>query len=207
VPHGSLSLPARLCLLAWDSATIEVMPAAHAVRAGALAELARRGLLTDENGIATPADMDALTGDGVLDGLLELVRESRPHHWRSWVTLHARVTFDAAREQLTAGGYLRAEKKRVLGVFPSVEHVLENRAAVDALGQEARRILDARSPEVSGDEAVFAALAAAADLPAALQDGDRERHKQRVEELIEHSGTSAILGELCAALSALPTTD
>jgi len=202
VPHGSLSLPARLCLLAWDSTTTEVMATAHVVRAGALTELARRGLLTDEDGIATPVDMDALSHDPVLDGLLELVRESRPHHWRSWVTLHARVTFDAVREQLTAEGYLRAEKKRVLGVFPSVEHVMENTAAVDALREEARQILEGRAPEVSEQQAAFAALAVAADLPALLQDGDRERHKERVEELIERSGAGAVLSDLCAALPA-----
>ncbi|MET7474413.1 GPP34 family phosphoprotein [Streptomyces sp. NPDC005648] len=201
MPHGSLSLPARLCLLAWDPAATEVMPAARLVRAGALAELALRGPLTDENGIATPVDMDTLTGDSVLDGLLELVRESRPHHWRSWVTLHARVTFDAAREQLTAEGYLRAEKKRVLGVFPSVEHVLENPAAVHALGEEARRSLEEGAPGVCDGDAAFAALAATAGLPAPFRDGDRTRHKERVEELIERSGVSVILGELCAALS------
>src|SRR5262249_28237747 len=66
VPHGSLSLPARLCLLAWDPTGAEAAAAAHLVRAGALTELVRRGLLTDEDGIATPADLDSLTGDAVL---------------------------------------------------------------------------------------------------------------------------------------------
>jgi hypothetical protein len=177
------------------------MAAAHVVRAGALTELVLRGLLTDDDGIATPVDMDSLAGDAVLDGLLELVRESRPHRWRTWVTLHARVTYDAAREQLTAEGCLRAEKKRVLGVFPSVEHVLDDTARVEALREEARRILSERLPEVSGPEAAFAALAAAADPPTPFPDGGRGRHEERVEELITLSGARAVLGELCAALS------
>jgi hypothetical protein len=169
VPDGSLSLPARLCLLAWDpdrSTAADTARAHHLVRAGALTALARRGLLTDDEGIATPADLDSRAGDAVLDGLLELVRESLPHRWRTWVRLHARVTFDAVREQLVAEGYLRAEKKRVLGVFPSVEYVLARAAAARALRERARDLLEGPLPagEVSERDAVVAVLAAAAGL-------------------------------------------
>ncbi|MFJ4334298.1 GPP34 family phosphoprotein [Streptomyces sp. NPDC088935] len=169
MPDGSLSLPARLCLLAWDPAGSTAADTArihHLVRAGALTELARRGLLTDDEGIATPADLDSRTGDAVLDGLLELVRESLPHRWRTWVRLHARVTFDAVREQLVADGYLRAEKKRVLGVFPSVEYVLAKAAAARALREEAHHVLRGALPagQLSERDAALAALAAAAGL-------------------------------------------
>ena len=144
MPNGSLSLPARLCLLAWDATGTDVTRATrlpHLVRAGALTELAQRGLLADEDGIATPADMDSGTGDAVLDGLLELVRESRPHRWRTWVTLRSRITLDAVREQLTADGHLRAERKRVLGVFPTVDHALDSAAVVDALHDTGCRVV------------------------------------------------------------------
>ncbi|MCZ9342288.1 GPP34 family phosphoprotein, partial [Streptomyces sp. TRM76130] len=63
MPHGSLSPPARLFLLAGDAA-----PPHRLVRAGALAELARCGLLVDDDGIVTPVDLDSRTGDPVLDG-------------------------------------------------------------------------------------------------------------------------------------------
>ncbi|MFF4501378.1 GPP34 family phosphoprotein [Streptomyces sp. NPDC001401] len=196
MPDGPLSLPARLYLLAWDTNTTEVTGAAglpHLVRAGALTELAQRGLLVDEDGIATPADMDSLTGDAALDGLLELVRESRPHRWRTWVTLHARVTLDAVREQLTAEGYLRAQKKRVLGVFPSVEHVLAQAAVVDALREEARQVLEGpvSVADVSGRDAAVVALAAAAELRTLVPGKDRKRHHARVAELTERSGAAA----------------
>ncbi|MCX5062834.1 GPP34 family phosphoprotein [Streptomyces sp. NBC_00452] len=212
MPHGSLSLPARLCLLAWDTESTKVTGAARLpqlVRAGALTELAQRGLLTDEDGIATPVDMDSATGDAALDGLLELIRESRPHRWRTWVTLHARVTLDAVREQLTAQGYLRAVKKRVLGVFPSVEHVLEQPAVVDALRVEARRVLDGPVPvaEVCDRDAALVALAAAAELPALVPAGDREHHAARVEALTERAGAAApalrkVVTEVHTALTA-----
>ncbi|MEU5465436.1 GPP34 family phosphoprotein [Streptomyces althioticus] len=164
MPNGPLSLPARLCLLAWD---LDPTRAAPVVRAGALADLARRGLLVDDDGIATPRDLDSRTGDPSLDGLLELVSESFPHDWRTWVTLHARHTLDAVREHLVAEGVLRAEKHRVLGVFPSVDHVLADRARADALRTEARQVLSgATAPaEVSATTATTLALAMAADLP------------------------------------------
>ncbi|GCB44229.1 GPP34 family phosphoprotein [Streptomyces sp. NL15-2K] len=192
MPNGSLSLPARLYLLAWDTARPEATDAAgphHLVRAGALTDLVRRGLLTDEDGVATPVDLDSRTGDAVLDGLLELVRESRPHRWRAWVTLRARVTLDAVREQLTAEGYLRAEKSRVLGVFPTVEYALEHVAAVRALQEEARRFLQGPVPveEVSDRDAAVVALAAAAELRTLLPGKDRTGHGQRLEELTERS--------------------
>ncbi|CAL9367921.1 GPP34 family phosphoprotein [Streptomyces sp. DH-12] len=164
MPNGPLSLPARLCLLAWDT---DPTRAAPVVRAGALADLARRGLLVDDDGIVTPRDLDSRTGDPALDGLLELVSESFPHDWRTWVTLHARHTLDAVREHLVAEGVLRAEKHRVLGVFPSVDHVLADTARADALREEARRILSgsAAADEVPATTAVALTLAAAAGLP------------------------------------------
>ncbi|MDT3723896.1 GPP34 family phosphoprotein [Streptomyces sp. DSM 41972] len=161
MPNGPLSLPARLCLLARD---LDPTRAAPVVRAGALADLARRGLLVDDDGIATPRDLDSRTGDPALDGLLELVSESFPHDWRTWVTLHARHTLDAVREHLVAEGVLRAEKHRVLGVFPSVDHVLVDRARADALRTEAHQVLSgAAVPD--GTTATTLILAMAADLP------------------------------------------
>ncbi|WP_039934161.1 GOLPH3/VPS74 family protein [Streptomyces viridochromogenes] len=208
MPTGPISLPARLCLLAWDTARPTATGRADLpglVRAGALIELARRGLLVDEDGIATPADLDSRTGDAVLDGLLELVRESRPHSWRTWVTLRTRVTFDAVREQLVAEGFLRAEKKRVLGVFPSVEYAPGRVAAVDALREEARQVLRGPQPVagVSARDAAVVALAASARL---LPVADVRAHERRVAELAGHAGASAsglgeIVREVCTALT------
>ncbi|MDG9722522.1 GOLPH3/VPS74 family protein [Streptomyces sp. DH41] len=201
MPDGSLSLPARLCLLAWDPArpgTTDTARYHHLVRAGALTELAQRGLLIDDEGIATPVDLDSRTGDAVLDGLLELVRESMPHRWRTWVRLHARVTFDAVREQLVAEGYLRAEKRRVLGVFPSVEYVLARVAAARALHEETRYVLQGPVPagEVSERDAAVAALAAAAELralePRAPESAEAgARRGSRMAELTGRGGAAA----------------
>ncbi|MBR8638492.1 GPP34 family phosphoprotein [Streptomyces tuirus] len=209
MPTGPLSLPARLCLLARDPARQASTDTAHRpdlVRAGALTELAQRGLLVDQDGIATPVDLDSRAGDAVLDGLLELVRESCPHSWRTWVTLRARVTFEAVREQLVAEGFLRAEKKRVLGVFPSVEYAPARLAAVDALREEARQALRGPLPvaEVSERDAAVVVLAASAGL---LPGADVRAHGQRVEKLAERAGASAPgLGEIVRELRTSPAS-
>ncbi|AVH55258.1 MULTISPECIES: GOLPH3/VPS74 family protein [Streptomyces] len=196
MPNGSLSLPARLYLLAWDTTRLKVTGATHLhhlVRAGALTELAQRGLLVDDDGIVTPVDADSRTGDAVLDGLLELVAESRPRKWKAWVTVRAaRDTLDAVRAQLALEGYLRPEKKRVLGLFPSVEYKLEQVSAVDALHAEARQVLEGPLPvaEVSDRDAALIALAAAAELRSLVPTKDRKLHKTRIEALNERSGAA-----------------
>ncbi|WP_155055862.1 GOLPH3/VPS74 family protein [Streptomyces blattellae] len=196
MPNGSLTLPARLYLLAWDTTRNEVTGSAHlryVVRAGALTEMAQCGLLVDADGIATPADMDSRTGDAVLDGLLELVRESRPHPWRTWVTLHARVTLDAVREKLAADGYLRVAKKRVLGVFPTAEYGVDRTAVVEALREEARQVLEGPVPvaDVPDRDAAVVALAVAGEVRTLVPGKEGGRHEERVAALTDRSGATA----------------
>jgi hypothetical protein len=215
VPDGSTSLPARLCLLAWDTTQPRLTDAtrlALLVRAGALTELAQRGLLIDVDGVAAPADPDAHTGDPVLDGLLELVEESRPRPWKSWVTLHAGVTLDAVRAQLAADGLLRAEKKRVLGLFPSAEYELERVAVAQALQEEARQVLMGPVPvaDVSDRDAALVALAAAAGLRTVVTAAELRRHNERIEALTDRGdaaapGLKSVVDEVRTALIVAPT--
>lgn len=190
MPNGPLSLPARLCLLAWDTSRLEVTgtaPLHLLVRAGALTELAQRGLLIDDDGIVTPVDPDSRAGDVVLDGLLELVEESRPRTWGEWVTPRARVTLDAVCAQLAAEGFLRTERKRILGLFPSTGYGMERASAVDALRAEARQVLEGPRPvaDVSDRDAALVALAVAAEVPAFV------RARDRIDELTERGAAAA----------------
>ncbi|WP_324609597.1 GOLPH3/VPS74 family protein [Streptomyces sp. NRRL S-340] len=198
------SLPARLCLLAWDPdpAAEGTARPQHLVRAGALTELAQRGLLVDDDGIATPVDLDAATGDAVLDGLLELVRESRPRPWGTWVSLRAGYTLTAVRDQLAAEGCLRARRRRRLGVLPVTGHTLERADVADALRAGARQALDGARPaaEVSARDAAVVVLASAAGLRTVLSgggDGGHGHHRraageldERLEELTERSAAA-----------------
>ncbi|WP_336886032.1 GOLPH3/VPS74 family protein [Streptomyces mexicanus] len=193
VPPPGLSLPARLCLLAWGfDGSGRPGPVVHRlVRAGALIELAQRGLLVDDGGIATPVDLDARTGDPVLDGLLDLVRESLPRRWRTWVTSRPRYTFVELREQLAAAGHLRVGRRRVLGVFPAANHALRSVTVAEGLRARARQVLAGPSPaaEIGERDAALAVLAAAAGLCTTAPPGraDRAGRGRRVEELIERS--------------------
>ncbi|MGV9566987.1 GOLPH3/VPS74 family protein [Streptomyces sp. NPDC003480] len=199
---GSPSLPARLYLLAWDTGRRRPGQGpglAPVVRAGALTELAWRGLLVDVDGVATPRDLDAHSGDPVLDGLLELVMESRPRPWESWVTCYAGVTLDAVPAQLAAAGFLRADSRRGFGIFRPVNYALERAETVEALQRQTRRTLTGPEPvaEVSQRDAALVALAAAAGVPTVVSPADRERHGERIAALtLRGSGAVPALGKV-----------
>ncbi|MFG2193684.1 GPP34 family phosphoprotein [Streptomyces sp. NPDC048639] len=215
MPDGSLSLPAELCLLAWDTGTGK--PAAPAslpylVRAGALTELALRGLLLDEDGTAKPVD-DAGTGDPVLDGLLELIGESRPRTWKTWVGHDTGPTLRAVRAQLRDSGRVRTRSRRVLGVFPVKDHVLEDTAEAERLRDRALRILHGPGDvaEVPDRDAALIALAAAGELRTVVSADDAEAYKERIAALAERGGRAApalrkVMEEVQAALLAVITT-
>jgi hypothetical protein len=153
--------------------------------------LAQRGLL-DADGIVKPTDPDAPTGDPVLDGLLELVEESRPRTWKTWISPRARVTLDAVRVQLAADGYPRAEQTRVLGLFPFVEYEVDRVAVVDGLREEARQVLEGPVPvdEVSERDAALVALTAGGELCTLLSGKEQRQYKGRVDALAERSGAA-----------------
>ncbi|MFJ4770037.1 GPP34 family phosphoprotein [Streptomyces uncialis] len=216
MPFGPLSLPARLYLLSWDTTRLKITGASqlhYLVRAGALTELAQRGLLVDDEGVVRPADPDARAGDTVLDGLLELIGQSTPRKWKSWVGSRARVTLDAVREQLVAEGHLGVDRKRVLGVFPSVDHTLERPAVVDALREDARCVLVGTAPveDVPARDAALVALAVAGEVRTLASAKEYRAHKARAEALTARSGAAApalrkVIQELRTALVVTTTT-
>ncbi|WP_432013246.1 GPP34 family phosphoprotein [Streptomyces sp. HD1123-B1] len=214
MPNGSLSLAAALHLLAFDPGTGRPVGAHTAllVRAAALTELAQRGLLTDTDGRPRPVE-DAVTGDPALDGLLELIGESRPHTWATWVGHQPRLTEHAVRDQLVAGGYLRVETRRVLGVFPAKEYRLERTDLVAGMREDAVRVLHGDQPvaEVSERDAALVALAAAGELRTVVTAKDAKLHKQRIAELGERSGgmgpvLEKVIAQVRTALAAAVTT-
>ncbi|GGV34295.1 hypothetical protein GCM10010277_19430 [Streptomyces longisporoflavus] len=193
--YGSLSLPTRIYLLAWDTGRSRIIGAPdlhYAVRACALAELAQRGLLSDAGGIVTPV-FGARTGDATLDSVLELIEESRPRRWRGWITHKARHTLDRARDQLVAEGYLRTERTRVFRIFPSRRYELERTGYVEVLHAEALAVLRGPVPvsEVPAGDAALVVCAAAGKLRGIISGKDRRQHKDRLDELTERSGAPA----------------
>ncbi|MGW6454519.1 GOLPH3/VPS74 family protein [Streptomyces sp. NPDC055078] len=208
MPDGMFALAARLYLLAWDTDRMKVTGTTHLadlVRAGALTELAQRGLLSDEDGYARPLP-DARTGDPVLDRLLELIEESRPRKWKNWVTYRSSYTLDAVRAQLAETGYLRASS----GLFARTRYDLERPGAVVSLRAEARAVLTGSTPvaETAERDAAFVALAAAAELRTFATARERRAYKARIEALTARSGAAApalkkVIQEVRAAVVAV----
>ncbi|MGW6398393.1 GOLPH3/VPS74 family protein [Streptomyces sp. NPDC055134] len=211
VPHGSLSLPARLLLLGFDTEKGRVSGAPDielAVRAAALVELARRRIVSDVDGVVTPV-FDARTGDPVLDELMELAEESRPRTWRAWIGYRARATLDTVRRQLASEGYLSAERKRVFGLFPVTRYGLERAGYVEVLRAEVLGALEGAEPvgQVDEDDAVLAVLAATGKLRRLIPGKARRTHKDRLDHLTARAGEISpelrqSLGDIRAALAA-----
>ncbi|MFI0774423.1 GPP34 family phosphoprotein [Streptomyces sp. NPDC021212] len=191
MPNGSLSLAATLYLLAFDPGTGKpVTHLGYLVQAGALTELAQRELLVDADGRPRPLP-DARTGDPALDGLLEVIEESRPRSWGAWVGHETRLTERAVRHQLRAAGYVRAtSRRRVLGLFPVKEYAVERPQLVAGMRDEAVRVLygDRPASEVSERDAALIALAAAGGLTTVVTHKDLKAHRQRIAELEARSG-------------------
>ncbi|MFH8565966.1 GPP34 family phosphoprotein [Streptomyces sp. NPDC017988] len=191
--HGTLSLPARIFLLAWDTDRGKFTggPDLHlAVRTGALAELAQRRVLGEAGGVVVTPATGARTGDVVLDALLDLVERSKPRKWRGWMTYRSRTTLDAVRDQLAAEGHLREERRRVLGLFPSRRWVLERTGHAEALRTDALAVLRAQRPvtEVSPGDAALVVCAATGKVRTFVGTKDRRRYKDRLAELTDRAG-------------------
>lgn len=205
MPYGSLSLPARIFLLAWDTGRNRITGAPdlhYAVRACALAELAQRGLVSDVDGIVTPV-FGARTGDQGLDVVLELIEESRPRTWRAWITHKASYTRDRVRDHLAAEGYLRTEHTRVFGIFPSRRYELERAGCVEVLHAEALAVLRGPAPvtEVTPGDAALVVCAATGKLRGVISGKDRRQYRDRLDALTDRSGAPAPrLPELMRAL-------
>ncbi|MGW0531290.1 GOLPH3/VPS74 family protein [Streptomyces sp. NPDC003032] len=194
--HSTLSLPARLFLLAWntDRGKFTGGPDLHlAIRAGALAELAQRGLLVETGGGVVMPVVGARTGDTVLDALVDLVERSKPRKWRGWMTYRSRDTLAAVRDQLTAHGYLRMERRRILGLFPSRTWELERVGYAETLHAEALAALRGDRPvtEVAPSDAALVVCAATGKTRTLVSGKDRRRHKDRLAELTDRGGSAS----------------
>ncbi|MEV0122597.1 GPP34 family phosphoprotein [Streptomyces sp. NPDC050703] len=193
--YGTLSLPARLFLLSWspDRHRFTGGPDLHlAVRAGALAELAQRGLLHEAGGTLTPV-AGSRTGDAVLDGVLDLVERSRPRGWRGWVTHRSGATLTAVRDELTAHGHLRAGHRRALGIFPVRYWEPERADHAETLRAEALAVLRGPLPvtDVAQGDAALVVCAATGKVRPLVTGRDRRRHKDRLEALTDRGGGSS----------------
>jgi hypothetical protein len=168
------------------------------VRAGALTDLYLGGLLIDAGGRAAtvtpvPAHAPAPVTDPALVDLLSRIASSRPRRWKHWVGKSTRSTSDAVRDQLEADGWIKVERRRILGVVPSARVTVRDRAAVKELGRQTGRALRGSVPvdRVDPGDAAVVALAAACELRTMAGRRERREHSKRIDALALATGPVA----------------
>ncbi|MFJ6609072.1 GPP34 family phosphoprotein [Streptomyces sp. NPDC091289] len=186
------SLPAGLYLLAWNTDKQKLTSTdtiGHVVRAGALAELALRGLLTDADGRPAVAE-GAPTGEPALDDLLELIARSRPLAWKGWINQGVKPTLTAVREQLAEAGCLSLDTHRIGGLISVTTVNPPPSGAGDLLRNRAVRALRGEGPAdaVPDHDAALITLAAAGGLRTVISEADSRAYQQRLAALAGRGG-------------------
>jgi Golgi phosphoprotein 3 (GPP34) len=189
------TLPERLYLLAYDARRQRLTASTqlgYVLRAAALADLQLRGYIGDEAGKVRAVDRRQVA-EPLLGGVLEQVVQSRPRSWAHWVRTGQRPLQRAVREQLVAGGWIRVEPRRVLGIFPSARVTVVDGRVLEGLASIVARTLGGGPPVavVEPRDAALVALAAAGELSTAIPRRQRREHRQRIARLAERTGPAA----------------
>ncbi|MFG2824156.1 GPP34 family phosphoprotein [Kitasatospora sp. NPDC048365] len=184
------SLPGKLFLLAYDpergrltgTNNLEMM-----LRAAALTELLQRGLLRDADGRAAIAGK-ALHGlDPLLAEVLTEVAGRRPTAWRHLVA-RRRGTVRTVTAHLAAGGLIRTERYRVLGIFPVTRVEPRDPRSRKSLVHAFEAALRDPLGRVEPGAAAMVALADAARLRLVLDHRRRREHRDRIRQLAQLTG-------------------
>lgn len=189
------TLPERLYLLAYDAHRQRLTASTqlgYVLRAAALADLQLRGHIGDDAGKVRAVDRRQVA-EPLLGGVLEQVVQSRPRSWAYWVRTGQRPLQRAVREQLVAGGWIRVEPRRVLGIFPSARVTVVDGRVLEGLASIVARTLGGGQPVAVVDprDAALVALAAAGELSTAIPRRQRREHRQRIARLAERTGPAA----------------
>ena len=187
------SLPQRVHLLAYDPGKGRVRLGSNLgamLRAAALADLYLSGHVADDRGRVVLTG-HASCDDPVLRGVLGEIAGSRPRPWRSWVDRRQRATVRAVRQQLSDGGWVRLDTRRILGIFPSTSMTpRDSRVREDLL-----RLLDdaLKNPigRVESADAALVTIVATANLTHVLDRATRRDGKRRLQELTAFGGPIA----------------
>lgn len=184
------TLPQRIYLLALDPERGRPPMGVHLnelVRAAALADLYLAGHLSDEKGRAVVAVRHPCH-DPVLEAVLEELSSARRHRWQYWVGRRGRQTAAAVRDQLADGGWVRVEKHKILGVFPTRRITPRDARLPGRLRHRVTAALRDPLPRIDPADAALVALAEAGRLRNILDRGARRTHKRRLADLKARTG-------------------
>jgi hypothetical protein len=184
------SLPQCVFLLAYNPGKGRVGMSTNlgaVLRAAALADLYRTGHLADQRGRAA-VDTRHPCHDPVLESVRDEIAGSRPRKWQSWVDRRQRATIGAVRQQLSDGGWVRLEPRKILGLFPTVKvTVRDPRVRKELLARVGAALKDPVG-RVDSADAALVAIVAAGDLTLVLDRRTKRANKRRIQELTELSG-------------------
>ena len=184
------SLAERIFLLAYDPGKGRFRVGTNLgalLRAATLADLYATGNLTDERGRAA-IDVRQPCHDPVGEALLVEIAGSKPRTWQSWVARRQRHTVNAVRRQLSAGGWVRLEPHRILGLFPITKVTIRDPRVRKELLVRFNTALKKPIDRIDPADAALVAIIAAADLTLVLDRETRRAHKRRIRQLTEVSG-------------------
>lgn len=192
-----LQLPARLFLLAYHPDKHRLTGHGRLgliMRAAALAELSFAGHLSERNGRVSAAGdprlADPMLADPVLAAVLTDIAGGRPRRWQHWVAHRSRKCPDLVRDQLVDAGIIRAEKRKVLGLFTLQTITLRDPRSRSRLAETARRVLRGGEPvdRLDRRDAAMVALAAAGQLNHVVGRAQRRDFRRRLASLGEQTG-------------------
>ncbi|MDX6740258.1 GOLPH3/VPS74 family protein [Actinocorallia sp. A-T 12471] len=187
------SLAQRMFLLALDPDKGRTHSSTYLrplIRSAVLTELYLSGHLRDDAG--KPAvEVAGPCADPVLAGVLQEIGEGRPRRWQHWVGRQGRQTTDAVRDQLIDGGLLRAEPRRVLGLFPSTYYTLRDPRVRSRLTATVSAVLRDPVGRVDPADAALVSLSVLGQLHKVVPRAKRKEHKQKIKALTEVTGPAA----------------
>ena len=122
--------------------------------------------------------------------LAEIRESSRPRKWQHWVGRRNSAAVTLVRGQHAADHTIRAEQRKLLGLFPVWHVALRDTRTRSRLAEEARRTLRGGEPadRIDPRDAAVVALAANGELRIVVSGADRRKYKRRVQALADRVG-------------------
>ncbi|MCW2559037.1 MAG: hypothetical protein JWP55_3001 [Mycobacterium sp.] len=193
------TLHAQLFLLAYDRYRRRLdgngrWRFALALRTAMLTDLYLTGHLTDEDNRPRPAGVTRPRNPS-LHAVLDDIDDNQPEDWMHAVARDQRNIPDTVHFELEADGWLRAQRRRVLGIIPSARLRLHDEALVTSLSS---RVVTALRNAIAGrpaDERVLAVglIGALGQLPTVFAFEEASRHHPALEGLVDR-GAPPITG-------------
>ncbi|MFD3576434.1 GPP34 family phosphoprotein [Streptomyces sp. NPDC058644] len=185
----TLTLPQHLYLLCYtvDQGKFQLdnlQGRGQLLRAGALTELARDGLL-DATGGKVVREAGKAPDDTFVAAVWADLPDNKPKGWLQFVHNKAHTAETPVRDQLAALGEVTVSRGKVLGLIPADKVTVARPEEVRALQKRVRdTVLGGADPaSIPLEELTMAVFAAELEVTCVWSRGDRRTHKQALKAL------------------------